>query len=257
MSSLGEERVVRGPFSAMAVLFDPIGATGRAVQAGRFVIALALAMVLSAAASAAVATRLDTSRLVLPKLEASGELAKASEREIGEQISQAQRVAIVAGVAKGLLGVPLLVLLGAVALSFVGWLVGGKGRFVESFSVAALATIPSAVGNAVLLVAALRQDTLSPALAKSLVPSSLVNIVGEQTVRGWAPSGVKADAFISLIGMVDLFQLWSALVVGVGFVAFSRIRPALGFPVGALAYVLAVAAVTVGLPGLAPPGGGR
>lgn len=238
-----------GPLAPLRALFDPFGAVPVAVREGRFLVVVVLATVLSALASATVATRLDASWVVLPKLEAAGELSKASEREVSEQVAQAQRVAIVTGVAGGLFGVPLLVLAGAIGVSLVGFLVGGKGRFIESVSVAALAMLPLAVAQGIRLVSALRQEALSPSMAAALVPSSLVSLVGETTVRGWAPAGLKPDAFVSLVGLVDVFHLWSGLLIGLGVAATTRVGVRGGL-VGVTAWFLALAAVTVGVPGL-------
>lgn len=311
----------------LAVLVDPLGAVPGAVEARAFVAPLLLAMVLSAAASAAIATRLDTSRLVLPRLEAAGELQKASEREISEQIEQAQRVAIVAGVAKGLLGVPMLALLAAAGLWFMSWLVGGRAGFAECFTVICLALLPLAVGQGVTLAAALNQTVIAPKAVKALVPSSLDVVLDrpasasvfrepERARDGarppdrrdaeasplrkpaaddarpardavkdsratkdaapdaspaskhvatpdaatapapGAPLAWKASARESLLGLVDFFHLWSALVLGLGFAAATKRARWQAVPLGVALYFLVIAAVTIGLPGLAANAGG-
>lgn len=257
---------------ALAVLVDPVGAVPPAVETRAWVAPLALAMVLSAAASAAIATRLDTARLVLPRLEAAGELAKASEREIAEQVEQAQRVAIVAGVAKGLLGVPAIALLAGVGLWMMTWLAGGRATFAESFTVICLALLPVAVAQGVTLAAALNQRVIAPRAVPHLVPSSLGAVL-EAGVQGSAeavgkggPEGRgaaaaapghawKPQARASLLGLADFFHLWSALLLGLGFAAATRRARWQAVPLGLVLYFVTVAAVTIGLPGLAEGGG--
>lgn len=238
----------------LAVIVDPLGAVPRAVEARGWVVPLLLAMSLSAGASAAIATRLDTSRIVIPRLEAAGELSKVSEREISEQVEQAQRLAIVGGVAKGVFLVPLVALLGAAGLWFCSWLVGGRGTFAELFTVVCLALLPMAVAQGITLASALRQQSLTPKLAMSLVPSSLSAVIDEPAPierPGW-----KATATKSLIGLVDFFHVWSALLLGLGFAAATKRSRWFATPFGALLYFLVIAAVTIGLPGLGDGGGG-
>lgn len=112
----------------------------------RWFVALALAVSdLGRVGRRHLALKLDAARLVLPKLEAAGELMKASEREISEAIEQAQRVALVGGVAKGLLLTPLIVLALAGALEDCRLaLSDDKALFAETFTVAALTMLPLA-----------------------------------------------------------------------------------------------------------------
>jgi hypothetical protein len=197
-----------------------------------------LASVLTALSGAAVAMKVDPSAAVIAKLSAAGELAKASEREIGEAIEQAQRVALVAGVAKGLLLTPLMALALAVALKIAAWLLGRKALFAECFTAASLALLPLAVFHGVELAAALRQGVLTPAMAETLVPTAL--------------SAIKAveAPWSRVLRAADLVNLWSALVLGLGFASASRWSPWRGALFGALLYVLFAGAFLIGLPGL-------
>ena len=125
-----------------------------------------------------IALRLDASRLVIPKMAMSGELMKASEREVDEAIEQAQRVALVGGIAKGLMLMPLLVLLLSVALKVASWLIGRKALFADLFTVAALTMLPVAVFHGIEVVAALKLEVITPRVAETLVPSSLAALMG-------------------------------------------------------------------------------
>lgn len=235
----------------LRALVDPLVAVPRAVAERRWVVPLVLVCALTAGAGAAIGTRLDTARLVLPRLQQSGELMKASEREVSEKIEEARRVAIVGGVAKGALALPLVVLLLAVALKVAAWLVGRKAAFADLFTVAALSTLPVAVLRAVELAAALRLDVVTPKMAEALVPTSLKH-------WGIASSGPALERVATA---VDAINLWAALLLGLGFAAASKWSRGKGVVFGVLLYVLFAAAFYVGLPGLlpqdGPPGGGR
>jgi hypothetical protein len=228
----------------LRALLDPVGAIPKAVASRRFVIPMLLVAVLTAAAAAAIALRLDTARIVIPKLAMSGELMKASEREVNEAIEQAQRVALVGGIAKGLLLMPLLVLVLAVVLKLAAWLISRKALFADLFTVAALTMLPVAVFHGIELIAALKLDLITPRVAEALVPSSLGAVVEQ------ASPGLKR-----FYGAIDLINIWASLLMGLGFAAASKWTPWKGALFGLFLYVLFAAAFYVGLPGLAPAEG--
>ncbi len=250
------------PWEALAALWNPVEAVPRAVEATRWVLPLLLTMILTALGSAAVGTRLDTARVVLPKLAESGELAKATEREVSEQIEQAQRVAIVAGVAKGIVVVPLLALLASAGLWIWSWLMGGRATFQRLFTAVALASLPFACAQGITLASALRQRTLSPVMVDELVPSSAAAFVpapvdsGPKELKAPRPEW-KPQASRSLLGLLDFFHLWAALLLGWGFASAARLERWRGAPATTALYFLVLAAVMVGLPNLMQNGGPR
>ncbi len=224
------------PFRA---LFDPVGAVPLAVAARRWFIPVLLVSALTAFSGAAIAMRLDAARLVIPKLQMTGELAKASEREIGEQIDQAQRVALVVGVAKGVLLMPLLILLLGVALKIIAWLIGRKVLFIEAFTVAALTMLPVALFHGIELAVALKQSVLTPSMLEALVPTSLAAVSTPQSPK-------LAGVFQAL----DFINLWAAVMMGLGFAAASKWQLWKGAAFGLFLYVLFACVFFIGLPAL-------
>lgn len=229
----------------LRALLDPVGAIPQAVERRRWLVPLLLVAVLTAAAGAVIALRLDAARLVIPKMQMSGELMKASEREVNEAIEQAQRVALVGGIAKGLLLMPLLVLLLSVVLKIAAWLLGKKALFADLFTVAALTFLPVAVFHGIEVAAALRLEVITPRVAETLVPSSVAALV-EQA------SPVLKRVYSAL----DLINIWAALLMGLGFAAASKWSPGKGALFGLFLYALFASAFMVGLPGLSSGGGG-
>lgn len=236
----------------LRALLDPVGAIPRAVETRRWLIPLLLVAVLTAAAGAVIALRLDASRVVIPKMQMSGELMKASEREVNEAIEQAQRVALVGGIAKGLLLTPLLVLLLSVMLKVAAWLIGRKALFADLFTVAALTMLPVAVFHGIEVVAALKLEVITPRVAETLVPSSVAALVGPSASLG---TGMASPALKRVYTAIDLINIWASLLMGLGFAAASKWSPWKGALFGFFLYVLFAAAFFVGLPGLAPPEG--
>lgn len=229
------------PFRA---LLDPVGAVPPLVEGRRWLVPLLVMALATAASGTALALRLDASRLVIPKLQQTGELAKASEREISEQIEQTERVAIVVGVAKGVFLVPLEILFLGLALKIAAWLIGRKALFMRAFTVAAITMLPLAVYHLVLAASALSQGSLSPKMAAELVPTSLAALVQASPVAARA------------LGAVDFFNLWAALLMGLGFSSATQLTPWKGLLLGLVLYVLFACAVFIGLPGLMAGGPG-
>ncbi|MDP2273265.1 MAG: YIP1 family protein [Archangium sp.] len=229
----------------LRALLDPVGAIPRAVETRRWFVPLLLVAVLTAGAGASIAVRLDTARTVIPKMQMSGELMKASEREVNEAIEQAGRVALVGGIAKGLMLMPLLVLLLAVVLKIAAWLIGRKALFADLFTVAALAMLPLAVFHGIEVVAALKLEVITPLVAETLVPTSLSSVMA-----------MASPALKRVYTAVDLINIWVALLMGLGFAAASKWAPWKGALFGLFLYVLFAAAFFVGLPGLTEGMGG-
>jgi hypothetical protein len=218
---------------------DPVSTVPRAIDQRRWVVPLLWLMVTGAAAGAAFAERLDAAKEVLPKMAEKGDLAKASEREVAEEIEQTQRIALVVGVAKAVFGMPLAVLLIAVALKLLSWLLGRKSEFGALFTAAAVAMLPVALYYLLSAVIALRQDVIAPSQAGKLMVSSL-----QPFFTGGSPGRGR------ILAAFDFFNLWSAGLLGLGFAAATKLSAWRGVLAGLILYVLFAAAILVGLPGI-------
>ncbi len=232
------------PRPVLQALLDPVAFVPKAVEGRRWALPLLLLCAAVSFSGLAFASRLDASAAVLKKMEASGELQKASERELNEEVQQAQRIALVAGAAKGVFVMPLVLLLVAVALKIAAWLAGKKLVFAEAFTVAAIAFLPIAVFHVLYGVVALKQPVVTASMAQDLLPSSLAGLV--------PPEAVKLGRALR---QVDFFNVWSAVLLGLGFAKGTKLHPSRGLALGLVLYLM-LSAVLVGLPGLAPPGGG-
>lgn len=210
---------------------DPVSAVPAAVAQRRWVVPLLWVMLTGAVAGAAIADKLDTAKDVLPKMAEKGDLQKASEREIAEEIEQSQRIALVLGVARAVFGLPLAVLAIAVAVKLFAWLLGRKSEFGALVSVAAIALLPFGIHALLSAVVALKQDVIAP------------NQVGRLMVTSLQPLFKHGNVF-------DFFNLWSAALLGLGIAAATKVKPWRGLLDGLLLYALFAAAVLVGLPGL-------
>jgi hypothetical protein len=227
----------------LRVLVDPLRAMGLGVEQRRWFVPLLALMVASSVSGAIVALRLDVGPKVLGELGQSGELAKMSEREVAEALEQAQRVGLVAGVARCLL-MPLVVFAVTLALRLAAYVFGKSTTMASCFSAAALGLLPLAVGWLALAMSASFQPVLSPKLVENLVPSSLASWL--------SPQGPVVGRIFQAL---EVFNLWAALLVGLGWAAATKASQLRGAGVGLLLYFLFAASVLVGAPGLmgAPP----
>lgn len=229
----------------LKAVIDPVGTIPKAIEQRRWLAPVLLLALFTALSGVALALKVDAARLVLPKMQMTGELAKATEREVEEAIEQAQRVAIVGSVAKGVFLTPLWVLLLAVVLKVTAWLIGRKATFGECFTAAALSLLPLVVFHGIELLAALRQDALSPKMAEVLVPSSLA------ALKGGGPPKLQR-----VFAAVDVINIWSALLLGLGFSAATKWSPWKGALLGLFLYALFAGAFLIGVPGMMANGPG-
>jgi Yip1 domain len=163
---------------------------------------------------------------------------KMSEREVTEAVEQSERIALVSGIAKGLLVTPLTLLALAVALKVVAWLLSKKAPFAQLMSAASLAFLPVALFHLVLAIAASRHQGLTPKILEHLVPSSLAGMM---------------DAGPKLLGFyqgVDVINIWSALMLGLGFSAATGWKPVKGALLGLFLYALFVCVFFVAIPSM-------
>ncbi len=98
--------VEAGP-SPFALLFAPDRGMERHARVGRALRFFLFAWLCSILVGAATAYRVDARSSTLRKLEMSGQLQTMSDRQVADETHNAERVAEVASVAKGVVGAPL------------------------------------------------------------------------------------------------------------------------------------------------------
>lgn len=233
-------------------LFDPLAGVPSSVEGRRWLAPLLLVALAVTFSQVSYALQLDTARTVIPQLARKGDLQKVSEREISDQVQQAQRVSLVLGVGKGVAAVPLAILFLALALKLAAWILVRPVPFAAAFTIAAVGALPIAVCHLVYATALWQQDFVTARSAEALVPASLAYL---KPMPGAARRALAA---------VDFFNLWSALLVGLGLGKAMGLRAWKGALLGLFLYALFAAAFLVGLPGLVesaggggPGGGGR
>ncbi len=238
--------MIRSLWLTARVYVDPLVAVPRKVADRRWVIPLFWLALTCAASGAAFASRVDPAAMVITQMEQSGELAKATDREVNEEVQKAQRIALVGGIAKGVFGMPLSVLALAVLVRLSVWLIGRKSTFSACFTAVSVAMLPVALAYLLSAFAALRQDVLAPQQSGQLLVSSLSQLLH--------PAGPVAS---KLLSVVELFKLWTVALLGLGLAEAARMRKVSGLAFAMTLYLLFSGFVSIGLPAMMQgPGGG-
>ncbi len=237
--------MIRSLWLTARVYLDPLVAVPRKVADRRWVIPLLWLALTCAASGAAFASRVDPAAQVIAQMEESGELSKATDREVSEEVQKAQRVALVGGVAKGVFGMPLAVLLLAVLVRLAVWLIGKKSTFSAVFTAVSVAMLPIALAYLVSAFSALRQDVLAPQQSGQLLVTSLAQLLH--------PASPVAQKLLSL---VELFKLWTVALLGLGLAEATKMHKGKGLALALTLYLLFSGLVSIGLPAMMQAGAG-
>jgi hypothetical protein len=232
------------PPNFLRAVLDPLDGAGSAVLARKWLLPLLLLMGAQSLAGAAIALRWNPGPQVVQGLQASGELGRLSEREVLEKIELTQRLELVGGVARGLFAVPLLVLLAALGLKLGGWLIDRPVAFGAGFTAAAVAGLPLAILALLQAGAAWRQVELGSPAVGALIPSHL----GAYLASAGGPGA--ASGLGRVWEALDLFKLWSGVLLGLGFAAAAGISRRRGLAMGFIFFAVYVGLFAAGLPGL-------
>jgi hypothetical protein len=220
-------------------LIDPIDGIGPAVEARRWVLPLILLSIGVSFSGASFASRWDAGSEVIQQLEKIGELQKMTEQELSDKIQTTRRVRLVAGVAKGMFVPAFALLVIALVLELSAWLLGKKTSFSKFFSVASLSLLPVALFHLLFGICALRQFSVTDAQVPYILPSSLA-----------AAFPAVRPVLQRMLSGIELFNIWSAVLLGLGFSAASGMRRGRAIVLGLGLYAAYVGVFLVGLPGL-------
>ena len=225
-------------------LVDPVDAVPEAVGAGRWLWPLLLVALAVSFSGAAFALRWNAEAAVVRELSMSGELARLTEQELSDKIVMQSRLALVSGIAKGVFLMPLAALLFALGVKFCGWLIGRPIPFSRSFSATTVALLPIAVYHLVYGVVALASASVGDRRAEGLVPSHLGHVL-----TGLSPEMAR------LASVADVFNLWAAVLLGLGYAAATGWTRPKGIAFALVLYLMWAGVFLVGLPAMG--GGGR
>lgn len=201
--------------SPLALLFSPDRAMDRQAKVGRVGLLLAFAMACSILLGAARAIRVDASSNVLRKMEMSGQLQGASDRQLADETRNVERVFEVTSVGKGVVGAPLDLAAACLAILGLSWFFRGRVKGSAVVPVAAATLLPAALANLLDAATALRHEALPPEVVP-LAPrtlSAVLPLVGHPLAEPWNKLG----------SALDFFSLWAALLMAFGVAAAGQV----------------------------------
>jgi hypothetical protein len=203
-----------GP-SPLALLFAPDRGMERQARVGRAIRFFLFAWLCALLLGAALAYRMDAKSSTLRKLEMSGQLQTMSDRQVADETHNAERVAVVVSVAKGVVGVPLQLGSACVALLALAWFLRGRVKGSAVVPVAATTLLPEAIADLLDAATAFRHASLPPE-GVPLAPRSLsavLALLGHPLMDPWLKLGAA----------LDFFSLWAAVMMGFGVAAVGQI----------------------------------
>ncbi|RKG96453.1 YIP1 family protein [Corallococcus carmarthensis] len=218
------------------VFMDPLGGTRTAVEARRWLWPLLILAFCVALSGTVYALRWDATTSIVSALPTDSTASSVSESDIAEQIQTASRKALVGGIAKGIIVMPLMVLLLACILWVTAWLFNKPAAFGQLLAAAAVALLPIALYHLIYAVCAGYQHSLTELRAERLVPSNLA------LLDGLSPKMQR------VLKGVDFFNLWSVGLLGVGFSTATGMRLGRSLALVAVLYLMYVGVFLVGLP---------
>lgn len=211
----------------MRSLVDPLDGVPAAVADRVWVLPLIVVVLCSTLAQAAIAIRWDNQTAVVQQMQAAGELKNATEAELTDKIETANRVKLVGGVAIGLIGPLISLLLLALGLRSGAWLLDLRPAFRACLAAAGIALLPLALADLIALLSALARPQLDTAELVHLVPSSLAVL--------WPKAAPKAQQALAAL---DFFKLWSVALLGLAFAAATGMRRRAALPLMLTCYLL-------------------
>jgi hypothetical protein len=220
--------VEAGP-SPFALLFAPDRGMERQARVGRALRLFLFAWLCSLLLGAATAYRVDARSSTLRKLEMSGQLQTMSDRQVADETHNAERVAEVASVAKGVVGAPLQLGSACVALLLLTWFLRGRVKGDAVAPVAATTLLPGAIANLLDAVTAFRHEALPPE-GVPLTPRTLGDILpffGHPLMDPWLKLG----------NALDFFSLWAAVMMAFGVAAVGQIPKKRAIPGTLIAWI--------------------
>ncbi|HEX4622622.1 MAG TPA: YIP1 family protein, partial [Myxococcaceae bacterium] len=106
----------------LRALIDPIDGTRAAVEARRWVWPMAALALCASTAGVNFALHWNAEPVVVKELEKAGDMNTTTEQDLATKVKTTQRIALVGGIARGVLGMPLAIVLVAAGLKVLGWL---------------------------------------------------------------------------------------------------------------------------------------
>lgn len=209
-------------------------ARGLAAAADRksFVPPILAATLVSLFFASSFVPRVDWERVARDQLEQSPAAAQLTPHQMEEAVTTARKLGAVTSYGGAVVGSAAFAVLAAFFLWMGLRVAGAKPGFLPSLAVASWGLLPSAVGRLFTVPALLSRPTVDPRAVGALVPWGAAY---------WLPAGAKGAA-LALATSVNLFTLWSAVLLAIGMSIVAQVSRARAGAVVAVLWALLTAA---------------
>ncbi|MDQ2870370.1 MAG: YIP1 family protein [Acidobacteriota bacterium] len=216
-------QAVSAPARVIGTFFSPVSTFQSIAARPGFLLPLALWIAASLLVSAFILPRMDYEGMTRARLEKAGQ--SISEDRIQAQVAMQKRIAPKITIAIGALAPVIITLL----VTLVFWAsfkaFGWDFSFKQGIGVTSHAFLPGVLGALILIPVLSSKETIDPQNMSDLLRSNL----------GFLVERKASPALHSLLGSLDLFAIWTMVLLTIGYAAAARIsRKAAGAIVVAL-----------------------
>jgi hypothetical protein len=136
-----------------------------------------------------------------------------------DDVARMGRITKSMGTVMGYIG-PLLAIVGYLIIALVIWgacrMMGGQGDFKQAFSATLYAHFPRAVFGIITAVVVMARGMVDPSTLATVVKSSPAFLVDMK----------EQPVLFALLGSIELFQIWTIILLIIGFAALTRLSKA-------------------------------
>lgn len=193
------------------VLFSPDETFADIVAKPNVLAPLMLMLVISIVSAVLLVPRMDFDTMIRDQLERSGKAATMSAGDLDRAARMGSSFAKLIGYTSPVLSIVIWVLMAGVLL-ITFRLFGGQGNFAQAFAVTLYAWMPLLVKGILGVIIAMTKSTLNPEEMATLVASNPAVLVDLHTHQ----------VLFSLLSSIDLFTIWSIVLLIIGFAHVAR-----------------------------------
>jgi len=193
------------------VIFNPGQTFESIVRRPDFLVPVLVILVVTIISTCILVPRMDFAATMREQWEKSGMPADKIEANLKFGVAFAKAIA---WVSPGLAFLGIVIIAGVLLLAFR--LAGGQGTFNQAFSIMLYCEVPSILKGIVVAAIVAGRGSIDPQMIATLVPSNL----------GFLTSAKEHAMAFAALSSIDLFTLWTLVLITIGFSTMSRLSRA-------------------------------
>lgn len=209
--------VTKNSFQRIAgVFFAPVETFADIARKPDIVVPLLLIIIISYIGTVLVMPHLDLDAMIAQQ----AEMMKKQNPNLGDNdIERMGRITKSMTKVMGYIG-PMLIIVGYLIIALVVWgacrMMGGQGDFKQAFSATLYAHFPRVVLGIITAIVVMARGMVDPMTMATVVKSSPAFLVDMKT----------NPVLFALLGSLEIFQIWTVILLIIGFAALSKLSKA-------------------------------